>query len=140
MLIALNGKTMTYDGENRPVSVSHQDDTTSYTYRPDGQRLKKSVTSSGTTLFAGAVEVRSYNAASPSSGTVVVFFCESIRVAGGGQFLYTTDFQLDGIFPLHIPTLADYMPHLSGRLHLCSRPDDSSETVGGFDPEVIIPA
>ena len=40
MLTGLFGKTMAYDGENRPVSVSHQGDTTSYTYGPDGQRLK----------------------------------------------------------------------------------------------------
>ena len=55
MLTGLYGKTMAYDGENRPVSVSHQGDTTSYTYGPDGKRLKKDVTSSVTTLYSGAV-------------------------------------------------------------------------------------
>ena len=39
MLTGLYGKTMAYDGENRPVSVSHQGDTTSYAYGPDGQRI-----------------------------------------------------------------------------------------------------
>lgn len=80
MLTGLYGKTMAYDGENRPVSVSHQCDTTSYTYGPDGQRLKKTATSSGTTLFAGAVEVRSYNAATPGSGTAVFFSHLNIRI------------------------------------------------------------
>ncbi len=57
MLTGLFGKTMVYDGENRPVSVSHQGDTTSYIYGPDGKRLKKDVTSSGTTLYSGTVQI-----------------------------------------------------------------------------------
>ena len=80
MLTCLFGKTMTYDGENRPVSVSHQGDTTSYTYGPDGQRLKKDVTSLGSTLFAGAVEVRDYDTAAE---TVAFFPHEDIRIVDG---------------------------------------------------------
>lgn len=63
MLTCLHGKIMTYDGENRPVSVSYLGDTTSYSYGPDGKRLIKDVTSSGQTLFTGAVEVRDYGRA-----------------------------------------------------------------------------
>ena len=40
MTTGLDGKVMTYDGENRPVSVSFAGRTT-YVYGADGARLKK---------------------------------------------------------------------------------------------------
>ena len=41
MTTGLDGKVMTYDGENRPVSVSYAGKTTTYVYGADGARLKK---------------------------------------------------------------------------------------------------
>ena len=41
MLIGLSGKVMTYDGENRPLSVSYAGKQTCYIYDADGARLKK---------------------------------------------------------------------------------------------------
>jgi len=82
MLTGLYGKTMTYDGENRPVSVSHQGDIISYVYGPDGQRLKKDVTSSGATLFFGAIEVRDYSTAAE---TVAFNQQDDIRIVDGAM-------------------------------------------------------
>lgn len=64
MLTGLNAKAMTYDGENRPVSVSYLGDTTCYSYGPDGKRLIKNVTSSGQSLFTGALKMWGYGTAS----------------------------------------------------------------------------
>ena len=41
MTTGLDGKVMSYDGENRPVSVSFAGRTTAYVYGADGARLKK---------------------------------------------------------------------------------------------------
>ncbi len=46
-------RTITYDVENRPVSVATGGSTVSYLYGPDGARLKK-VVGSNTTLYLGA--------------------------------------------------------------------------------------
>lgn len=43
-------RTLAYDNDNRPVSVTLNATTTSYLYGPDGERLKK-LTPSGTTLY-----------------------------------------------------------------------------------------
>ena len=41
MTTGLDGKGMTYDGENRPLSVSFAGVKTCYVYGADGARLKK---------------------------------------------------------------------------------------------------
>ena len=55
---------MTYDGEQRPLSVSFAGHTTTDEYGADGSRLKMTVTdglgSTETTLYVGDVEVRNY--------------------------------------------------------------------------------
>jgi len=60
----LDGKVMTYDGENRPVSVSFAGKTTTYVYGADGARLKKvesdPLTGTSVTLYLGAAEIRKY--------------------------------------------------------------------------------
>ena len=61
----LDGKLMTYDGENRPLSVSFAGKTTAYVYGADGARLKKIETDDATgqstvTLTMGPVEIRNY--------------------------------------------------------------------------------
>ena len=65
MTTGLDGKVMSYDGENRPVSVSFAGRTTAYVYGADGARLKKVETDPVTlqntvTLYMGPVEIRNY--------------------------------------------------------------------------------
>jgi len=64
MLTGLSGKVMTYDGENRPLTVSYAGNATTYEYGPDGSRLKKTVTDTSatttTTLYVGDVEIQNY--------------------------------------------------------------------------------
>jgi YD repeat-containing protein len=53
-------RTITYDGENRPISVVNYAGTVNYTYGPDGARLKKVVNfDSGidTTLYLGSLSI-----------------------------------------------------------------------------------
>lgn len=61
----LDGKLMTYDGENRSVTVAYAGKTTTYVYGADGARLKKVETDPATgqsevTLYLGPVEIRRY--------------------------------------------------------------------------------
>src|SRR5690606_11430344 len=64
MTTGLDGKVMTYDGENRPLTVSFAGRTTAYVYGADGARLKKvetdPVTGTSVTLYLGPVEIRNY--------------------------------------------------------------------------------
>jgi len=64
MTTGLDGKVMSYDGENRPVSVSFAGRTTAYVYGADGARLKKvetdPVAGATVTLYMGPVEIRRY--------------------------------------------------------------------------------
>ena len=79
MTAGLYGKTMAYDGENRPVSVSLSGATTAFVYGPDGARQSKATTYD-TTLFSGAVEVRNYGTANE----IVAFYPhEDFRVVDG---------------------------------------------------------
>ena len=79
MTVGLYGKTMAYDGENRPVSVSLSGATTAFVYGPDGARQSKATTYD-TTLFSGAVEVRNYGTANE----IVAFYPhEDFRVVDG---------------------------------------------------------
>ena len=79
MTAGLYGKTMAYDGENRPVSVSLSGATTAFVYGPDGARQSKATTYD-TTLFSGAVEVRNYG----TSNEIVAFYPhEDFRVVDG---------------------------------------------------------
>jgi RHS repeat-associated protein len=58
MTSGLNSKTMLYDGENRPLSISQNGALVSeYVYGADGTRLKK-IDGTGTTLYVGGVEIR----------------------------------------------------------------------------------
>ena len=75
MLTGLGGKIMTYDGENRPLSVTHLGKKTCYVYGVDGKRLKKVEglppsqdctalpANVNTTVYFGAVEVRNWKVA-----------------------------------------------------------------------------
>jgi len=64
MIRSLNGKVMTYDAENRPLSVTYRGKTTKYVYGADGSRLKL-IDNAGTatetiTVTFGMVEIRNY--------------------------------------------------------------------------------
>ncbi|MDJ1018284.1 MAG: hypothetical protein QNJ35_17370 [Paracoccaceae bacterium] len=64
MLSGYDGKVMTYDAENRPLTVTKGGVTTTYVYGADGSRLKRIVgTGPGavTTLTFGPVEVRDFD-------------------------------------------------------------------------------
>lgn len=50
---AVVDRTIDWDADNRPISVTLNDATTAYAYGPDGERLKKQ-TSVGTTLYLGS--------------------------------------------------------------------------------------
>ncbi len=77
MMRGLHGKEMTYDGENRPLSVTTSTGAkTWYVYGADGTRIKKKMQESPTsalqtTLYVGPVEIRNYDPASPNSETVL---------------------------------------------------------------------
>ncbi|WP_206540435.1 toxin TcdB middle/N-terminal domain-containing protein [Leisingera sp. ANG-M7] len=60
MLTGLDGKVMTYDGENRPLTVSKAGNSTTYVYAADGTRLKRVEQVDGeitTSLYVGGVEI-----------------------------------------------------------------------------------
>ncbi|KIC33905.1 RHS repeat-associated core domain-containing protein, partial [Leisingera sp. ANG-M7] len=60
MLAGFDGKVMSYDGENRPLTVSKDGNTTTYIYGADGARFKRVEQVDGettTSLYAGGVEV-----------------------------------------------------------------------------------
>ncbi|MCB2130880.1 MAG: hypothetical protein KDE03_17885 [Rhodobacteraceae bacterium] len=63
MTQGLGGKVMSYDGENRPLSVTYQGRVTTYVYGADGARLKKVevdpiTLAQDVTLYMGPVEIR----------------------------------------------------------------------------------
>ena len=64
MTTGLHGKVMTYDGENRPLSVTHDGNTTQYVYGADGSRLKRTekvgTAEQITTLYLNGTEIRNY--------------------------------------------------------------------------------
>ena len=64
MTTGLHGKVMEYDGENRPLSVTHNGFTTQYVYGADGTRLKR-IEKVGTalqtaTVYLNGTEIRNF--------------------------------------------------------------------------------
>ncbi|MGJ8628516.1 MAG: RHS repeat-associated core domain-containing protein [Sulfitobacter sp.] len=64
MSLGLHGKTMVYDGENRPESVTHNGQTTRYVYGANGERLKLienvGTANESVTLYLPMTEIRNY--------------------------------------------------------------------------------
>lgn len=84
MLTGLHGKTMTYDGENRPLSVTHNGVRTEYVCGADGSRLQQ-VTAAGTAsedviTYLGPLEIRGDLSA---PGEVVVHARTGVRLVDG---------------------------------------------------------
>ena len=78
---------LTYDGENRPLSVTTGASTTRYVYGADGKRLKK-IENAGTplekeTLYLGALEVQ--------GNDFIVYPHPNLRVVNGVPNYITTD-------------------------------------------------
>ena len=121
MTAGLYGKTMAYDGENRPVSVSLSGATTAFVYGPDGARQSKATTYN-TTLFSGAIEVRNYGTANE----IVAFYPhEDFRVVDGVKSYLHRDHlasvrfvteatgnaaRLTSYTPFGVPTETNYAP------------------------------
>ena len=86
------GKVLTWDAENRPLTVTFGGQITTYVYGPDGSRLKMTVGTGGgatTTLYAGDVEVRNYGAG--SSEIVTRHAADTVREVNGTQSLLARD-------------------------------------------------
>ena len=84
MLTGLHGKIMTYDGENRPLSVTWNGVRTEYIYGADGTRLQQ-ITNAGTAneeviTYLGPIEIRG-NIDAPD--TVLTYPHERIRLTDG---------------------------------------------------------
>lgn len=90
MLTGLDGKQMTYDGENRPLSVTFGTKRTCYVYGADGVRLKNiegtstqactdPITTQKVTLYMGPVEVRGYGTGNAEE--ILLYPHSSVRIS-----------------------------------------------------------
>lgn len=84
MLTGLDGKVMTYDGENRLLSVSYQGVLTQYVYGADGKRLmlidNVGTAQETTTLYIGPIEVRNFDR---PTAQLVAYPNASVRLVDG---------------------------------------------------------
>jgi RHS repeat-associated protein len=93
MAVGLGGRTMTYDGENRPLSVTVNNKRTCYVYGVDGTRLKKIEnlaanancaalpTTAVSTVYFGAVEVRNWLV--PGQEQVLTYPSAAVKLTNG---------------------------------------------------------
>ncbi|WJY20396.1 RHS repeat-associated core domain-containing protein [Fontisubflavum oceani] len=81
----LAGRMMSYDGENRPLSVTHGGATTTYTYGADGTRLLRTDPSGNITATFGPVEIRNFG--SPAE-QVLTYPHPDIRITNGTEVTY----------------------------------------------------
>lgn len=107
MLTGLGGKIMTYDGENRPLSVTFNGKRTCYVYGIDGKRLKKveglpptqSCTAlpanANTTTYFGAVEIRNWLVAGAEQ--VLTYPHPSVKLLNGTTPAQATYLHRDGL-------------------------------------------
>ena len=79
MLAGLAGKTMTYDGENRPLTVTYGGAETLYHYGPDGTRVMKE-TEYDLTAYAGPLEVRNFGTPNEE---IIWHLSDDVRLADG---------------------------------------------------------
>jgi RHS repeat-associated protein len=84
-------RSFTYDGENRPISITATGATTSFDYGPDGERVRKTLGTSSTWYIGNDGELK-VDAATPQ-GLMTSYVSKSVRRVGAG-----TDFLLsDGL-------------------------------------------
>jgi putative transposase len=107
MLTGLGGKIMTYDGENRPLSVTHFGKRTCYVYGVDGKRLKKveglSPTQdcaslpagANTTVYLGSVEIRNWLVAGAEQ--VLTYPHPAVKLLNGTTPAAATYLHRDGL-------------------------------------------
>jgi RHS repeat-associated protein len=107
MLTGLAGKIMTYDGENRPLSVTHLGKRTCYVYGVDGKRLKKVEglpptqdctalpANTNATVYFGAVEVRNWLVAGAEQ--VLTYPHPAVKLLNGTTPAVATYLHRDGL-------------------------------------------
>jgi hypothetical protein len=107
MLTGLGGRIMTYDGENRPLSVTHLGKRTCYLYGADGARLKKVEglpptqdctalpANANTTVYFGAVEIRNWKVAGQEQ--VLTYPHPAIKLLNGVTPAAATYLHRDGL-------------------------------------------
>ena len=107
MLTGLAGKIMTYDGENRPLSVTHLGKRTCYVYGIDGKRLKKVEglpptqdctalpANTNATVYFGAVEVRNWLVAGAEQ--VLTYPHPAVKLLNGTTPATATYLHRDGL-------------------------------------------
>jgi RHS repeat-associated protein len=106
MLTGLGAKMMTYDGENRPLSITHLGKRTCYVYGVDGKRLKKVEglpptqdctalpANASTTVYFGAVEVRNWLLAGEQ---VLTYPHPAVKLLNGTSPAVATYLHRDGL-------------------------------------------
>ncbi|MEX0368200.1 MAG: RHS repeat-associated core domain-containing protein, partial [Ruegeria sp.] len=109
MLTGYDTKEMTYDGENRPLTVSRGSDSTRYTYAADGTRLKRVEVVDGettTSLYVGGVEIQYPGTAGPGGAEEEVHWYPhpSVRIDYANGVLEEVKFlhrdQLDSVIAI----------------------------------------
>jgi len=107
MLTGLAGKIMTYDGENRPLSVTHLGKRTCYVYGIDGKRLKKVEglpptqdctalpANTNATVYFGAVEVRNWRIAGAEQ--ILTYPHPAVKLLNGTTPAVATYLHRDGL-------------------------------------------
>jgi len=58
LIPGFSDRVMSYDAENRPLSVTHQGDTTTYTYGADGSRLLRTEPNGDIVATFGPARIR----------------------------------------------------------------------------------
>ncbi|MVO18727.1 RHS repeat-associated core domain-containing protein [Parasedimentitalea huanghaiensis] len=95
MTEGLHGKVMTYDGENRPQSVTYNGNTTKYVYGSDGSRLQR-IEKAGTseqeiTVYLNGTEIRHFGEGS-SVEEMVTHLADEVRISYGGALSARMDY------------------------------------------------
>ncbi|GAB5445471.1 RHS repeat-associated core domain-containing protein [Gymnodinialimonas sp.] len=90
-----NGRAITYDGENRPLTVNHGGAITEYTYAADGSRLLREDDQGRITATFGPVEIRNFGRPDEA---VLTYVHPDIRVTNGASYDLLMRDQLGSVF------------------------------------------
>ncbi len=122
METGLNFKTMTYDGENRPLSATNNGSTTSYVYGADGTRIKR-VEGGNTTLTFANVEIRNYGT---TNEIVLTYPHANVRLENGADPHY--------LFRDHLGSVTQIMRESDASLRTTQSIRPFGKTSGYVDP------